>query len=94
MLGIEPPPNLLLEHLFDLSDLFLNFAGVLFSVAFGLLDPQNLIERICSCIRSELFPTASAVCQKKIDNAVGQCAGPQWTRCHRGPTAFPIPTAR
>jgi hypothetical protein len=36
MLGMEPLPNLLLEHLFDLSDLFLNFAGVLFSVAFGL----------------------------------------------------------
>ncbi len=30
------PPNLLLEHFFDLSDLFLNLAGVLFGVAFGL----------------------------------------------------------
>jgi hypothetical protein len=29
-------PNLLLEHLFDLSDLLLNFAGVLFGVAFVL----------------------------------------------------------
>jgi hypothetical protein len=28
--------TLLLEHFFDLSDLFLNFAGVLFGVAFGL----------------------------------------------------------
>ena len=28
--------NLLLEHLFDLPDFFLNFAGVLFSIAFGL----------------------------------------------------------
>jgi hypothetical protein len=28
--------NLLLEHSFDLSDLFLNFAGVFFGVAFGL----------------------------------------------------------
>jgi hypothetical protein len=28
--------NLLLEHFFDLSDLFLNFAGVFFGVAFGL----------------------------------------------------------
>ena len=27
---------LLLEHFFDLSDLFLNFAGVFFDVAFGL----------------------------------------------------------
>ena len=32
----QTPPNLLLEHLFDLSDLFLNFAGVFFGVAFGL----------------------------------------------------------
>ena len=30
------PPNLLLEHFFDLSDLFLNFAGIFFDVAFGL----------------------------------------------------------
>jgi hypothetical protein len=30
------PPNLLLEHFFDLSDLLLNFAGVLFGVAFSL----------------------------------------------------------
>jgi hypothetical protein len=29
-------PYLLLEHSFDLSDLFLNFAGVFFGVAFGL----------------------------------------------------------
>jgi hypothetical protein len=29
------PPNLLLEHFFDLSDLFLNVAGVLFGGAFG-----------------------------------------------------------
>jgi hypothetical protein len=35
MLGIESP-DLLLEHLFDLSDLFFNFAGVFFGVAFGL----------------------------------------------------------
>jgi hypothetical protein len=28
--------NLLLERSFDLSDLFLNFAGVFFGVAFGL----------------------------------------------------------
>jgi len=28
--------NLLLEHFFDLPDYFLNFAGVLFSIAFGL----------------------------------------------------------
>jgi hypothetical protein len=28
--------NLLLEHFFDLPDLFLNFAGVFFGVAFGL----------------------------------------------------------
>ena len=32
----QTPPNLLLEHLFNLSDLFLNFAGVFFGVAFGL----------------------------------------------------------
>jgi hypothetical protein len=32
----QTPPNLLLKHLFDLSDLFLNFAGVFFGVAFGL----------------------------------------------------------
>jgi len=32
----EPLPTLLLEYLFDLADLFLNFAGVLFGVAFGL----------------------------------------------------------
>src|ERR1022692_1036665 len=36
----------------------------------------------------------SAVCQKRNDSAVGQAAGPQWTRCHRGPTAFPSPIAR
>jgi hypothetical protein len=30
----QSPPNLLLEHFFDLSDLFLNFPGVLFDVAF------------------------------------------------------------
>jgi hypothetical protein len=30
------PTSLLLEHSFDLSDLFLNFAGVFFDVAFGL----------------------------------------------------------
>jgi hypothetical protein len=30
------PPTLLLKHFFDLSDLFLNFAGVFFVVAFGL----------------------------------------------------------
>jgi hypothetical protein len=30
------PYNLLLEHFFDLPDLFLNFAGVFFGVAFGL----------------------------------------------------------
>src|ERR1019366_5546825 len=36
----------------------------------------------------------SAICQKTNDNAVGQAAGPQWTRCHRGPTAFPSPIAR
>ena len=30
------PPNLLLEHFFDLSDLFFNFTGVFFDVAFGL----------------------------------------------------------
>jgi hypothetical protein len=35
MLRIEPP-NLLLEDFFDLSDLLLNFARVLFGVAFGL----------------------------------------------------------
>jgi hypothetical protein len=29
-------PTLLLEYFFDLADLFLNFAGVLFGVAFGL----------------------------------------------------------
>ena len=29
-------PTLLLEHFFDLSDLFLNFAGVFFGVAFPL----------------------------------------------------------
>jgi hypothetical protein len=29
-------PTLFLEHLFDLSDLLLNFAGVLFGFAFGL----------------------------------------------------------
>jgi hypothetical protein len=28
--------TLLLEHFFDLSDLFLNFTGVFFDVAFGL----------------------------------------------------------
>jgi hypothetical protein len=30
------PTSLLLEYFFDLSDLFLNFAGVFFDVAFGL----------------------------------------------------------
>jgi hypothetical protein len=30
------PTSLLLEHFFDLSDLFLNFTGVFFDVAFGL----------------------------------------------------------
>jgi hypothetical protein len=30
------PSDLLLEHFFDLSDLFLNFAGIFFGVAFGL----------------------------------------------------------
>ena len=35
MLGIESP-DLVLEHLFDLSDLLLNFAGVFFGIAFGL----------------------------------------------------------
>jgi hypothetical protein len=30
------PPNLLLEHFFDLTNLLLNFAGVFFDVAFGL----------------------------------------------------------
>jgi hypothetical protein len=35
MLGIEPP-DLLLEHFFDLSDLLLNFADVFVGVAFGL----------------------------------------------------------
>src|SRR5450759_2071836 len=35
MLGIEPS-DLLLEHFFDLSDLFFNFASVFFGVAFGL----------------------------------------------------------
>jgi hypothetical protein len=29
-------PTLFLEHLFDLSDLLLNFADVFFGVAFGL----------------------------------------------------------
>jgi hypothetical protein len=29
-------PKLLLEHFFDLPDLFFNFAGVFLSVAFGL----------------------------------------------------------
>jgi hypothetical protein len=32
----QAPPDLLLEHFFDLSDLLLNFAGVFFGVAFGL----------------------------------------------------------
>jgi hypothetical protein len=32
----QTPPNLLLEYLFDLSDLLLNVAGVFFGVAFGL----------------------------------------------------------
>jgi len=32
----QTPPDLLLEHFFDLSDLLLNFASVLFGVAFGL----------------------------------------------------------
>jgi hypothetical protein len=32
----QVPPKLLLEHFFDLSDLFLYFAGVFFGVAFGL----------------------------------------------------------
>jgi hypothetical protein len=30
------PPNLLLEHFFDLTKLLLNFAGIFFDVAFGL----------------------------------------------------------
>ena len=30
------PTSLLLEHFFDLSDLFLNFSRVFFGVAFGL----------------------------------------------------------
>src|SRR5664280_2503648 len=38
--------------------------------------------------------TVSAICQKKNDSAVGQPADPQWTRCRRGPTAFPGPIAR
>src|SRR5664279_2414953 len=38
--------------------------------------------------------TVSAICQKTTDSAVGQPAGPQWTRCRRGPTAFPSPIAR
>src|ERR1017187_1869517 len=32
----QSPTTLLLEYFFDLSDLFLNFAGVFFGVAFGL----------------------------------------------------------
>lgn len=35
ILGVELP-DLLFEHFFDLSDFFLNFAGVFFGVAFGL----------------------------------------------------------
>jgi hypothetical protein len=31
----QTPPNLLLEHFLDLSDLLLNFAGVFFGVAVG-----------------------------------------------------------
>ena len=38
--------------------------------------------------------TTSAVCQKRNDSAVGQAVGPQWTRCRRFSTAFPIPIAR
>jgi hypothetical protein len=38
--------------------------------------------------------TGSAICQKTNDSAVGQPASPQWTRCRRGPTAFPSPIAR
>ena len=52
------------------------------------------MERSRSRIRSALFPTVSAVCQKTIDTAVGQRAGPQWTRCRRFPTAFPSLIAR
>src|SRR5450432_2989891 len=52
------------------------------------------MERSRSCFRSALRPTASAVCQKTTYNAVEQPAGPQWTRCHRCPTAFPSLTAR
>ena len=36
VLWAEHTSTLLLEHFFDLSDLFLNFAGVFFRVAFGL----------------------------------------------------------
>jgi hypothetical protein len=32
----QSPPNLLLEHFFDLPDLFFNFAGVVFGFAFTL----------------------------------------------------------
>jgi hypothetical protein len=35
-MNLESPPSLLLEHFFDLSDLFFNFAGICFGVAFGL----------------------------------------------------------
>src|ERR1039457_3458266 len=42
----QTPPNLLLEHLFDLSDLFLNFAGRLFDFAFHFMNSAfNLIFR-------------------------------------------------
>ena len=32
----QSPPNLLLEHFFDLPDLFFNFAGPVFGFAFSL----------------------------------------------------------
>jgi hypothetical protein len=35
VLGMEPP-DLLLEHFFDLSDLLLNLAGIFFGIAVGL----------------------------------------------------------
>ena len=35
-LPTQTPPNLLLEHFFDLSDLFLYLADVFLGVAFGL----------------------------------------------------------
>src|SRR5678816_865546 len=45
-------------------------------------------------IRSVFVLTVSTACQKRNDNAVGQPAGPRWTRCHRCPTAFPSQIAR